>query len=301
MSGLPAQLRYFARSAWLGLRSSPFPSLVSVATIAVSLFLIGTFALLLSNMSGLLERFGRELRLTAYVAAGLPPEAERSLLARVRRIPGVERAEWVSREQALERFRERLGGESALLDGLEENPLPASVEVELAPGGRDAEGLARVAEALGALQGIEEVARGHAWVEGYARALSLLRAGAAVLGAVLGLAALVIVTNTIRLAVYARRDEIEILMLVGATRTFAAVPFLLEGLLLGTLGGLLALGLLALAFAAFGGALEGALVFLLGHSTPRFLDGAGCLRLVAAGAVLGLIGSAAAVARGLRG
>jgi cell division transport system permease protein len=300
MSGLPARLRYFVRSAWLGLRSSPLPSLVSVATIAVSLFLIGAFALLLSNMGGLLERFGRELRLTAYVAAGLSRDAERSLLERVRSVPGVERAEWVSREQALERFRERLGGESALLEGLDENPLPASIEIELDPARRDAAGLARVAEALESQDGIEEVSRGHAWVEGYARALSLLRAGAGVLGGVLGFAALVIVTNTIRLAVYARRDEIEILMLVGATRTFAAVPFLLEGLILGTLGGLLALGLLALGFAAFGGALEGGLVFLLGHATPRFLDAASCLRLVAAGAALGLLGSAAAVVRGLR-
>ncbi len=300
MTGLVAQLRYFARSAWLGLRSSPLPSVVSVATIAVSLFLVGVFVLLLANMSGILERFGREVRLTAYVAGGLRPEAERALLERVRRTPGVERAEWVSREQALERFRERLGGESALLDGLDENPLPASVEVELAPPQRSAEGLARTAAALAALEGVSEVSSGHAWVEGYARALALVRAGSAVLGAVLGLAALVIVSNTIRLAVYARRDEIEILMLVGATRTFAAIPFLLEGWILGTLGGLLALGLLWVAFAALGGPLEGALTFLLGHASPRFLDGAACLRLVAAGAGLGVVGSAAAVAQGLR-
>jgi cell division transport system permease protein len=301
MTGLLAQLRYFARSAWLGLRSSPLPSVVSVATIAVSLFLIGVFVLLLTNMSGILERFGREVRLTAYVDDSLVrPEAERALLERVRRTPGVARAEWVSREQALERFRERLGGESALLDGIDENPLPASVEIELAPAQRSAEGLARAAQAVAALDGVAEVSRGHAWVEGYARAVSLVRAGSAVLGAVLGLAALVIVSNTIRLAVYARRDEIEILMLVGAARSFAAVPFLLEGLILGTLGGLLALGLLWLAYALLGGPLEGGLTFLLGHASPRFLDGSTSLWLVAAGAGLGVVGSAAAVAQGLR-
>jgi cell division transport system permease protein len=300
MTGLPAQLRYFARSAWLGLRSSPLPSVVSVATIAVSLFLIGVFVLLLTNMSGILERFDREVRLTAYVDDGLRPEAERALLARVSRTPGVARAEWVTREQALERFRERLGGESALLDGIDENPLPASVEIELAPAQRSPEGLARAAQAVAALDGIAEVSRGHAWVEGYARAVSLVRAGSAALGAVLGLAALVIVSNTIRLAVYARRDEIEILMLVGATRSFAAIPFLLEGLILGTFGGLLALGLLWLAYALLGGPLEGGLTFLLGHAPPHFLDGSTSLRLVAAGAGLGVVGSAAAVAQGLR-
>jgi cell division transport system permease protein len=110
----------------------------------------------------------------------------------------------------------------------------------------------------------------------------------------------VIVTNTIRLGVYARRDEIEILMLVGATRTFVAIPFLLEGLVQGTLGGLLALALLLGAFSAFAGSLQGAATFLLGHAEPVFLDGGASAALVAAGAGLGVIGSAAALIQGLR-
>jgi cell division transport system permease protein len=300
MSGLLAQLRHFARSAWLGLRSSPLPAAVAVATLAVSLFLAGLFALLLANMSGILERFGREVRLTAYVAGGLASEAERELVERVRRTPGVESAEWVSAAEALERFRRRLGGDAALLEGLEGNPLPASIEVELAPSHRSTEGLAGVSRSLAALPGVDEVSHGHAWVEGYARAVSLLRGAGLGLGVVLGLAALVIVTNTIRLAVYARRDEIEILMLVGATRTFVAIPFLLEGLVQGVLGGLLALGLLFAAFGALGGALHGAATFLLGHAEPAFLDAGACAALVAAGAGLGVVGSGLALVLGLR-
>jgi len=300
MTGLLAQLRHFIRSAWLGLRSSPLPAAVAVVTIAASLFLIGLFALLLSNMGGILERFGREVRLTLYVADGLGKEGERALLERVQRTPGVDRAEWVAPAEALERFKARLGGEASLLEGLEENPLPASVEVELAPAERSAEGLARVSKALEKLPGVAEVASGHAWVEGYARAVSLLRAGSLALGGVLALAALVIVVNTIRLAVYARRDEIDILMLVGGTRTFVAIPFLLEGLIQGTLGGLLALGLLYAGFTLFGGSFQGALAFLLGHTEPAFLHGSGCAALVAGGAALGAVGSAAALVQGLR-
>jgi cell division transport system permease protein len=300
MTGLLAQLRHFLRSAWLGLRSSPLPSAVAVVTIAVSLFLIGLFALLLANMGGILERFGREVRLTVYVADGVGADGERALLQRVRREQGVEKAEAVSKQEALERFRLRLGGEAALLEGLEENPLPASIEVELAPGERSAEGLARVAERLAALPGAAEVSHGHAWVEGYARALSLLRAAALAIGGVLALAALVIVTNTIRLAVYARRDEIDILMLVGATRTFVAIPFLLEGLVQGVAGGLVALALVYGVFSLLGGPLEGAFAFLLGHASPVFLGGGARAALVAGGAVLGVIGSAAALLQGLR-
>jgi cell division transport system permease protein len=300
MKGLLAQLRHFVRSAWLGLRSSPLPSAVAVVTIAVSLFLIGLFALLLANMGGILERFGREVRLTVYVAEGLGADGERALLQRVRREPGVERAEPVSKQDALERFRRRLGGDAALLEGLEENPLPASIEVDLVPAERSAAGLASLSARLAALPGAAEVSHGHAWVEGYARALSLLRAAAFAIGGVLALAALVIVTNTIRLAVYARRDEIDILMLVGATRTFVSIPFLLEGLVQGVLGGLLALALVYGVFSLLGGPLQGAFTFLLGHATPAFLGSGARAVLVAGGAALGVIGSAAALLQGLR-
>jgi cell division transport system permease protein len=275
-------------------------SAIAVATIAVTLLLVGAFALLLSNMSGLLERFGREVRLTAYLEEGLPPEAGRALAERVGRLEGVERAAWVGKDEALERFRRRLGGEASLLEGLEENPLPASVEVELAASHRSAEGLAAVRAALAGAKGVADVAHGHAWVEGYARAVSLLRAVAAVLGGALALAALLIVTNTIRLAVYARRDEIEISMLVGATRTFVALPFLLEGLVQGAAGGLLALAALFGGFVLFGDALHGAFAFLLGTAEPAFLGAGACAALIGAGALLGLLGSAGALAQGLR-
>lgn len=293
-------LRYFVRSAFVGLRSSPVTSGIAVATIAVTLLLVGAFALLISNMSGLLERFGREVRLTAYAVQGLAPSAGPALAERIAGLEGVERAEWVGKDQALERFRSRLGGEAALLEGLEENPLPASVEVEVAASERSSEGLARLRAVLAATEGVAEVADGHAWVEGYARAVALLRSAAIALGAVLGLAALLIVANTIRLAVYARRDEVEILMLVGASRTFVSIPFLLEGLLQGTAGGLLALALLGLGFLAFGGALQGAFAFVLGSAEPAFLGAGGCAALVAGGALLGLLGSVGALAQGLR-
>jgi cell division transport system permease protein len=212
----------------------------------------------------------------------------------------VERAEPVSKQAALERFRRRMGGDAELLEGLDENPLPASIEVDLVPAERSSEGLASLAARLAALPGAAEVSHGHAWVEGYARALSLMQAAAFAIGGVLALAALVIVTNTIRLAVYARRDEIDILMLVGATRTFVSIPFLLEGLVQGVLGGLLALALVYGVFSLLGGPLQGAFTFLLGHATPAFLGGGARAALVAGGAALGVVGSAAALLQGLR-
>jgi cell division transport system permease protein len=298
---LLAQLATFGRSAFLGLRASSGPATVATATIAVTLLLVGAFALLVSNMERLLLRFGEEIRVSAYLEDGLTPEATRALIEQVRAAPGVESVSLVSKEEALRRFREGAFGRPSLLDGLDENPLPASLEIGLVPERRTAEGLAVLAGAIRDLPGIAELGYGREWVEGYARAVGLIRGIAAGLGVVLALATLLIVSNTIRLALYARRDEIAILRLVGASRLFVAVPFLIEGLLQGLAGGLLALGLLFAFFRMLLPALVGGLELLLGYVTPAFLSMEGALLLVAAGALLGVLGSAAALLQGTEG
>jgi cell division transport system permease protein len=135
-------------------------------------------------------------------------------------------------------------------------------------------------------------------VEGYARAVALVRGLTTLIGVVLGVAALLIVAGTIRLAVHARREEIGILRLVGASRSFVAAPFLIEGLLQGLAGGVLALGLLYGLFRLARPALRSGLELLLGYATPGFLEPGGCVALVLAGALLGLLGSVAALAGG---
>jgi cell division transport system permease protein len=290
------QLLYFARSALRGLLGSPMPSAISIATIALAVIPLGGLAIITGNMRELLDQQGEASHVTAFLDAELDADEETALAERAAALPDVARVELVTREAALARFRERLGG-GALLEALEENPLPASIEVTLAPGadrGARADG---AAAALRAMPGVEEVAGGEAWVEGYARALALVRSAGFGLGAILALATLLIVANTIRLAVYARRDEIEILALVGASRTFLRVPYLLEGAIQGTLGGLLGVGLLyglyRIAVPQLGDALE----LFLGWSQPHFLAPDRIAALVAGGAAFGLVGAAAAVWR----
>jgi cell division transport system permease protein len=300
VSRLLARLRWWARSAGAGLRGSPFTSLVAVATIAITLLLVGAFALLVANMEALLERFGDELRLSAYLEEGLDAGAEQALAEQARGLPGVAAVTLVGKAEALARFRASVGGGAALLEGLDENPLPASLEVLLAPEQRSPGGLAAVAERLRALPGVDDLAYGFDWVEGYTRALALVRGVGSVIGAVLALAALLIVANTIRLAVYARRDEIEILLLVGASRSFVAIPFLLEGCGQGALGGGLAAGVLYAVYRLTLPVLGDALAFLMGSAEPQFLGGGAVLALVACGAGLGVIGSCLALLQGWR-
>src|SRR5690606_1330817 len=210
--------------------------------------------------------------------------------------PGVAGVELVTKDDALARF-ERIAGSAELLAGLAENPLPPSLEIRLAPEARTEEALAVLTAELADARGIDELAHGQEWIEGYARAIALVRGLALGLGVVLALAALLIVANTIRLAIYARRDELDILALVGASRTFVRVPYLLEGVIQGTLGGALGIALLYGLFRIAVPQLGDALELFLGWSQPRFLSAQGIATLVAGGAAFGLIGAAVAVAR----
>lgn len=283
----------FANAA-RGIRQASTTSLLAVLTIAVVLVLIGSAWLLVGNMAGLLDEFGGELKLTAYLDADLPEARQRELAERAGEEPGVLAVELVTREEALVRF-ERIAGSAELLEGLAENPLPASLELTLAPEARTKSAIEALAATLATLPGVDELAHGQDWIEGYGRAIALVRGLALGLGCVLGLAALLIVANTIRLAVYARRDELDILALVGASRTFVRVPFLLEGTIQGLLGGLLALVLLFGTYELLLPQLQYGLELVLGRAELGFFTKAQAIVLVGAGALLGLLGSITAM------
>lgn len=292
--GAPVQALYFVRAAARGLVGSPVTTGVATVTIALSLVLVGGFLVISTNMGRLLARAERELAVTAYLTPGLSEREIEGLAARVSMLPGVEGVELVTPEQALERFRERLGG-GQLLEGLDRNPLPPSLVVRLAADHRSPEALDALVAALEPLPGVEDFGVGAAWMESYARVLALIRAFGWGLGAVLALATLLIVANTIRLAVYARSDELGILALVGASRAFRRIPFLIEGGVQGAAGGTLALlgtyALYRLALPRLGPGLE----LFLGGVPPTFLDPSQMLALVAYGALLGLLGAASAL------
>jgi cell division transport system permease protein len=300
VSAPAAQLVYFLRTALRGLAASPVTSAVAVVTIGVSLVLVGAFALLLRNMEELLDRFGDDLHVTAYLEAELDEAARRELVGVAGTVEGVERVRLVTEAEALERFREGVGRGAAFLEGLEENPLPASLEITLVPERRSADGMRVVVESLSGLSGIDDLSSGQDWVEGYLRAVALVRGMGIGLASILILATLLIVANTIRLTIFARRDELEILSLVGASRPFVNTPFLLEGILQGAIAGALALGVLFALFRLVLPGFEFGLELVLGGTSPRFFTASEAFWLVAGGGSLGLIGSGAALAGGWR-
>lgn len=299
MKRFAVQLLYFGRAAARGLRGSPVTTLVAVATIGVSLVLVGAFQLLVRNMEELLDEFGDDLQVTAYLEEGLTPATRSDLEALILTVEGVGGVRMVSKAEALARFRAGVGAGAALLEGLEDNPLPASLEIDLVEQWRSPEGLEMVAESIHGLSGIADLASGQDWVVGYLRAIAVVRGVGIGLGIILGVATLLIVTNTIRLAVLSRRDELDILWLVGGSRAFMNTPFLVEGFLQGTAGGILAVALLYAIFLTILPGFEFGLELILG-AAPRFFTLSEAALLIAQGAGLGFVGSVAAVSGSAR-
>lgn len=282
------------RTAARGLQASPLPSAIASATIAIALILVGAFALVIGNMEGLIERFSKQLQVVVYLDRDLAEAGQRELLLRVAELPGVDHVSLVTRDEALVRFRTTLGG-GDLLAGLADNPLPPSLEVDLLPGFRTEQGITSIVATIEGFPGVDELAHGQQWLAGYARIVSLARTAGIVLGAVLVGAALLIVANTIRLAVYVREDEIEILALVGAGRVFQRGPFILEGLAEGAAGGLVALGVLYAGFLIFLPQFEFGLALIVGSSSPQFFAAGQAVAFVVIASLLGGTGSALAL------
>jgi cell division transport system permease protein len=295
-----ALARYVLSAAVRGLRGSAGAAAMAVVTIALVLVLAGAFGVVIANMQALVERVGDELSLSAFLDPLVDDPGRAALASQAAKIDGVLAVAAVSPAEALARFPERTGVSASAVALLDANPLPASLELRLRPESRDPAAVERVREALRALPGVVEVSAGDDLVAGYARAVGLVSGVGLAVGLVLALATVVIVASTIRLALQARRDELEILALVGASRSTMRLPFLLEGFAQGACGGVLALGLLWALFTLAHPAVQAALVFLAGPDSLRFLSGLEMVSLVASGGLLGLLGAAFSLAEQAR-
>jgi cell division transport system permease protein len=292
MLGRPLQ---FLRRALEAMARGPRVALVATLTIAVAVFVTGLFAAALRGGHRLLGAWAGEVQVSVYLDPAADLERARAAAASIARGRAVEA---VTAQEALRRFRRALGPQGTLVDGLGTDVLPPSIEVH-APGIGLAEARALAAK-LASVPGAREVDFGNDLLEQLERLLRRLRlAGAALLAAV-ALGTSVLVANTLQLGVFARRDEIEIMKLVGATDAFVRTPFLIEGAVEGLAGGALAAGALAAGAGAILPGLSEALglgaPILRAEISPPWLLAA----LVAGGAALGLVASAIAVRRELR-
>lgn len=281
------------------LRRTPLATLLAVAVIGVTLALPAALYVLVDNLRLASRGLPAGGQISLFLKRDLPEAAAEALAARLRRLPEVARVEYVSRAQALAEFK-ALSGFGEALKALKENPLPAVLVVEPARSQSDPASLAALARRLGGYAEVDLVQLDLDWVRRLHAMLRLAERGAWLLSGLLGLAVLLIVGNTIRLAVLHRRDEIEIVKIIGGTDAYIRRPFLYSGLLQGLLGAATAWGLVALA-RWFLAAPAAELAGLYGSDfLLRGLDPLAGLTLLGAGAGLGWLGSRLAVARHLR-
>ena len=286
-----------SRRAAVNLWRAPLPSLISVLTIGLALFIGTSFVLGLFTARTLLTSWGAQSSVTLYLDPATTDPQARAIAQQLRSRGDLE-VQYVDPAAALQRLRVDLGELAGALDGLSHNPLPPSLEIrprQLVPGPT----LRVLAAELGQIHGVRDVEYGREWLdklEALGGGLGAFAAGALI--AVIA-AALLVVANTIRLAVYARRDEIEIMKLVGATDGYVRAPFLMEGALQGLLGATVAVGA---AFAAQNWLLPRAaqaFTFAAGVRAPHLLP-LHAAALLAGGALVGFVGSWMAVARFLK-
>ena len=271
-------------------------SVLTITTVAVMFLLVGAVATIAANLAALTGQLRHTLVLRAFLKDECTDECRTRLVESFKGSPGVKRVVLVSRKEALEGFRRRLGKDAAILDLVGTNPLPASVELHMAAGWTR-EQVKNLVSRLEASDGVEDVYRPGRWIDritGLRNTIETLGIG---VGVLVLLVVAVVVANTIRLSVYSRRDEAEIMALVGATDWFIKAPFYFQGLLVGAVGAAAGLELSRVAFGIVGQWFDLSLGYGQHAMQLVHLSGGWSSALIALGAFLGLGGAVASLWR----
>lgn len=279
------------------LRQSWLISSITIGIISICLFLVGGYLLMTHNLQGVLETWKQEVRITIYLRDGFPEQDIVTLQDRLNSLPEVHSVAYISKDQALEEFTAMLDDDKVIVSGLESNPLPASLRITLPKEHRNMEGVKAVLPAIGDDPLVQEIQYGKEWLGRLDRILSLLKLGSVVLGLALSLAAVFIISNTIKITVMARKDELEIMRMVGATEGFILLPFLVEGVIQGLAGAMVSLGLLGAVHTFIVARADQPLLKVLQIESFRFLPPVALAAVLVGGMLLGGLGSLASVGR----
>ena len=288
--------QYFIKETYKSIRRNGFMSFASISTVAVSLLVLGMFLMIFLNTNNLAQYLENQVQISVYMQDSATDKELASVKDKLTKMPGVVKVTQVNKQQALERFKKRLGDQEQLLNSLgKENPFPNSFEVQVDTPDR----IKVLTPQIGQLPKVETAKFGQEVVEHLFQLTKILRLGGIVLVVFLAMATLFIISNTIRLTVFARRKEVIIMKYVGATDWFIRWPFLLEGMTLGFFGAVVAFVLINSIYASLLDRIHATLAFLpLLPTSPLLLyvD----LFLLAAGTGIGALGSYISLRKFLR-
>ena len=277
-------------SLWRGRQSG----LLSTATIALALFVLGGFLLVTSNLQRLGAGWSSAAEMSVYLSDEVTPGERGAIESALSPGRVVVAREYVSKDEALTRFRQTFGDLATAIDGAGDNPLPASYEVRLRTGADVQEGVDGMAGQVRQMAGVSDVRYDRQWLERVLAAIRVIRVVGLVLASLLAIAAALTVANVVRLGLHARRDELDIMQLVGAPQAYVRGPFLMEGVLQGGFGALVALVGLSLGFVMVRARYVAPLASSIDLSAIQFLSFELCVLLLMGGMLVGCVGGLAA-------
>jgi cell division transport system permease protein len=284
---------YFVREAFASLKHNGIMSVASASTVALSLLILGMFLIMVLNLNHMASALESQVQISVYLQDSLVDRDVREVGTRITKLPGVVQVTFVNKDEALTRFKQRLGEQQGILAVLgEANPLPNAFEVKV----DKPERVKPVAQAIGQLKGVENARFGQEIIEQLFTLTHMMRIFGLVLIAFLAMAALFIIANTIRITVFARRKEIGIMKYVGATDSFIRWPFVIEGMILGFSGALIAVLLLTKSYAMFTEQVYEKLAFLPLIPKYPFLTYI-TIVLIVTGTLIGALGSTISLKR----
>jgi cell division transport system permease protein len=290
-------LQYFVKEAFLSLWRGRRSSVLSVLTITIALFMLGLFLLLSSNLERVVNEWSQSAEFSVYVRDDAAPPEREAVQRALAADPSIAGVDAVSKEAALERFRRDFPELAPATAGAPDNPFPASFEARLKSSGVDVGALGQLAARVGAMPGVSDVRYDRRWLDRLASLTRFVRYAGFLLGGVLVLAAGLTVTNVVRLALYARRDEVEIMELVGAPMAFIRGPFVCEGIIQGGIGGALALVVLRATLELAKSRLAGMAGGMFDVQSLSFVPGASTALLLGGGMLVGCLGGLVAARR----
>jgi len=281
---------YALKEAMVAFRRTPMLAGLSATMIAMSLLVVGLFGIAAYNIKRVLDRVEARVEIVAYLRDDADFNQVKAAQAEIEKLPEVRETRYISRAQALEIAKQELPEFRSVFSDVDSNPLPASVEVALKPGQHGADAVRRIAQKVSAFPFVEDVRFGQEWLDKVYLLRKVAGVAALVLGGAFALVAALIIGAAVRMAIFARRDEISIMRLVGATDGFVRRPFIYEGLFTGVMGAVIALIATWIIFR-----LASQSLFQL-----EWLPDLWVLGILAAGGVLGALASSISVRRHLR-
>lgn len=228
----------FLKKAYADIRSNRFLNVITIMTIALSILLVSVFMLFFENASRVLESWNQGGRAMVYLSKGFEPPMLPNVKDQLRALGGIEKMTFVSKTEALERLKQEMGSKTEFFASLRTNPLPHAIEITMVSYS-SFDQVQNLADRIETLEVVDSVEYGQGWLGRFLKLFNLFKMTGYAMCSLFLMIALFITANTVRLAFYARKTEVEIMRLVGATDGFIKTPFYVEGLFQGFLGGIL--------------------------------------------------------------